>query len=202
MMGSARERALIDARLPEKGESAHAVACSSARVPRREISPPSDIINSLGHAVCSVMAHRIEDRVAHDAASATTTKPAQELVANRCKRCHDALTYGDDRPRRKCDMILLEVTFKVPDAHLADFATAAREVARGSNTETGCGKYVFSVDLDVRSTFYLLEEWQSEAALKAHYQTPHFLKFAAYLKLISCERTRQARSGDLQAWHM
>jgi quinol monooxygenase YgiN len=99
-------------------------------------------------------------------------------------------------------MILLEITFKVPDTDLANFTNAAREVARVSKVEIGCEEYVFSVDLDVRTTFYLLEQWQSEAALQAHYQTPHFLKFAAYLKSIKCGRTRRARSGDLQPWQM
>ena len=99
-------------------------------------------------------------------------------------------------------MILLEITFKVSSADVDDFKNAAREVARASNSESGCELYAFSVDLDVPTTFHLLEQWQTEAALRDHYQTPHFLKFSAYLKLIKCERTRRARSGDLQPWQM
>lgn len=99
-------------------------------------------------------------------------------------------------------MIFLEITFKVPGSDIDNFRNAAREVAHGSKSEDGCDEYVFSVDLDVQTTFYLLEQWQSESALRDHYQTPHFLKFAAFLKQIQCERTRRARSGELQPWQM
>jgi quinol monooxygenase YgiN len=99
-------------------------------------------------------------------------------------------------------MIYLEITFQISSADIDAFRNAAREVAHASKSEEGCDEYVFSVDLDVQTTFYLLEQWQSEAALRAHYKTPHFLKFAAFLKLIKCERTRRARSGDLQPWQM
>ena len=99
-------------------------------------------------------------------------------------------------------MIFLEITFNVSSADIDDFRNAAREVARASKSEDGCDEYVFSTDLDVQTTFYLLERWQSETALQAHYQTQHFLKFAGFLKLIKCERTRRAHSGDLQPWQM
>jgi len=99
-------------------------------------------------------------------------------------------------------MIFLEITFNVSSADIDRFRSAAREVAHASKSENGCEEYVFSVDLDVPTTFYLLEQWQSEAALHAHYQTQHFLKFGAFLKDIKCERTRRARSGDLQPWQM
>jgi quinol monooxygenase YgiN len=99
-------------------------------------------------------------------------------------------------------MIFLEITFKISGADIDKFRTAAREVAHASKSENGCEEYTFSVDLDAPTTFYLLEQWQSEAALHAHYQTRHFLEFAAFLKHITCERTRRARSGDLQPWQM
>ncbi len=99
-------------------------------------------------------------------------------------------------------MILLEITFKVPTADIDNFRNAAREVAHASKSENGCEEYLFSVDLDVGTRFYLLEQWQSESALRAHYQTQHFLEFAAFLKLIKCERTRRARSGELHPWQL
>jgi len=99
-------------------------------------------------------------------------------------------------------MILLEITFKVSSADIDKFRNAAREVAHASKSENGCEEYVFSVDLDAPTTFYLLEQWQSESALHAHYQTQHFLKFGAFLKHIKCEQIRRARSGDLQPWQM
>jgi quinol monooxygenase YgiN len=99
-------------------------------------------------------------------------------------------------------MILLEVTFNIPQTELGNFTDAAREVARASTAENGCKKYVFSVDLDARTTFHLLEQWESEEALQRHYQSPHFAKFAAYLGSINCERIRRAQIGDMQAFEM
>jgi quinol monooxygenase YgiN len=99
-------------------------------------------------------------------------------------------------------MILLEITFKIAETELGNFTDAAREVARASKAENGCKEYVFSTDLDVRTTFYLLEQWESEEALQRHYQSPHFAKFAAYLGSISCERIRRAQIGDLRAFEM
>jgi quinol monooxygenase YgiN len=99
-------------------------------------------------------------------------------------------------------MIFLEITFKVSNADIDNFRNAARQVAHASKSENGCEEYVFSVDLDLPTQFYLLEQWQSEASLRAHYQTQHFLMFSAFLRDIKCERTRRARSGDLQPWQM
>ena len=99
-------------------------------------------------------------------------------------------------------MILLEVTFKIPETELGNFTNAAREVARASKAEKGCKEYVFSIDLDVRTRFFLLEQWKSEEALQRHYQSPHFAKFAAYLGSINCERIRRAQIGDLRAFEM
>jgi len=99
-------------------------------------------------------------------------------------------------------MILLEVTFQIPEPELGNFTDAAREVARASQAESGCKAYMFSMDLDARTTFYLLEQWESEEALQRHYESPHFAKFAAYLGSISCERTRRAQIGDLRAFEM
>jgi quinol monooxygenase YgiN len=99
-------------------------------------------------------------------------------------------------------MILLQVSFNIPETELGNFTDAAREVARESAAENGCKEYMFSMDLDVRTTFHLLEQWESEEALQRHYQSPHFAKFAAYLGSINCERVRRAQVGDLQAFEM
>ena len=54
---------------------------------------------------------------------------------------------------------------------------AAAAMMRESNAEAGCISYVFSGDLEEPGVFRIFEEWEDEAALKAHFKTPHMATF-------------------------
>ena len=54
---------------------------------------------------------------------------------------------------------------------------AAATMMRESNKEAGCISYVLSGDLEDPGLFRIFEEWQDEAALKAHFKTPHMAAF-------------------------
>ena len=61
-------------------------------------------------------------------------------------------------------------------------AIAAMEQA--SRAEEGCFDYTFCRELNDPNTIRIVERWESEAALKAHFVTPHMAEFqAATLKL-------------------
>ena len=53
----------------------------------------------------------------------------------------------------------------------------ALEMARASNSEDGCLCYEFSERIDKPGCFRVFEEWADQAALAAHFQSPHMAKF-------------------------
>lgn len=56
---------------------------------------------------------------------------------------------------------------------------AAREMMEATVKEPGCRSYVFSAEFDDPGAFRIFEEWDSEDALKLHFQAPHMAKFRA-----------------------
>ena len=58
---------------------------------------------------------------------------------------------------------------------------AAQKVMAATREEPGCISYTFSADLDDASLFHVFEEWESQEALDAHFQTPHMAEFQAEL---------------------
>lgn len=57
----------------------------------------------------------------------------------------------------------------------------ARTMVAATVKEPGCLRYRFYADLDDPDTFFLYEEWESEAALAAHFETTHMAAFQAEL---------------------
>jgi quinol monooxygenase YgiN len=56
-----------------------------------------------------------------------------------------------------------------------------RWMAEETERESGCVRYRFYADLADPNLFLLFEEWETEAALRAHFQTPHMARFTAAL---------------------
>jgi len=54
---------------------------------------------------------------------------------------------------------------------------AATEMMRETRREPGCISYTFSADLEEPGAFRLFEEWESQAALDAHFASPHMTAF-------------------------
>lgn len=78
---------------------------------------------------------------------------------------------------------------------------AAAEMMRESNREEGCISYVLSGDLEDPGLFRIFEEWEDEAALKAHFKTPHmaaFNKVIGSLKVLEVDVKRYDVSGTTQ----
>ncbi len=78
-------------------------------------------------------------------------------------------------------MILIEFVFDTaPEQHESAAALARRTMA-ATRQEEGCIFYRFSTDLDIPHRFILTELWESEDALKAHFQGDAFQAFWAGL---------------------
>jgi len=55
---------------------------------------------------------------------------------------------------------------------------AGSAMAKTSRGEPGCIDYRFSIDIDDPLVVQVLEQWESAAALEAHFATPHFQAFS------------------------
>jgi len=73
---------------------------------------------------------------------------------------------------------------------LVDAGTMSRDevaaltgpMAKATRAEDGCIAYAFYEDLEAPGSYRIYEEWESEAHLFAHFQTPHMAEFQAKLK--------------------
>lgn len=63
-------------------------------------------------------------------------------------------------------------------------AEAARQMMEGSNAEPGCIEYTISADLRQDDLFHIFERWEDQAALDAHFKTPHMGVFQEAIKSV------------------
>ena len=76
-------------------------------------------------------------------------------------------------------MLVIAGTVKVKPETRAEAVQAALKMAKASQAESGCRSYAFYVDLEDPNTILIFEQWESEVALMAHFQTPHMAEFNA-----------------------
>jgi quinol monooxygenase YgiN len=74
-------------------------------------------------------------------------------------------------------MLVIAGTIAIDPAHRQTAVEAALEMMRETRKEPGCISYVFSADLDDPGRFRIFEEWESQAALDAHFKAPHMAAF-------------------------
>lgn len=60
--------------------------------------------------------------------------------------------------------------------------SAARTMGAATRAEAGCLDYRMAVDVERPEVLILVERWRDEAALRAHFQTPHMQEFRAALR--------------------
>jgi quinol monooxygenase YgiN len=58
-----------------------------------------------------------------------------------------------------------------------ELATLLERFGSWAGGEPGCKRYVFAAALADPSRFVLVSEWESQAALNAHYRSPEFADF-------------------------
>ena len=76
-------------------------------------------------------------------------------------------------------MLIVAGRIQIRPERRAAAVAAAVKMAQATEREAGCRSYRFSSDLDDPNLFFLFEEWEDEAALTAHFQTPHMAEFNA-----------------------
>ena len=78
-------------------------------------------------------------------------------------------------------MIVVAGTVTVRPELREKAATAAVSMVAATQQEAGCLKYNIFSDLTDPHTFFVFEEWESDAALMGHFQSAHMATFAAVL---------------------
>jgi quinol monooxygenase YgiN len=78
-------------------------------------------------------------------------------------------------------MIVISGSARVLESAIDRAVQAGSTMAATSRDEPGCIDYRFSIDIDDPLVVHLLEKWESDAALTAHFGTAHFAAFSETL---------------------
>jgi quinol monooxygenase YgiN len=78
-------------------------------------------------------------------------------------------------------MMVVAGTVRVRPEKRDEAIRLALTMATATQAESGCRAYRFYADLEDASVFFIFEEWESEEALGAHFQTAHMAAFQAAL---------------------
>ena len=70
---------------------------------------------------------------------------------------------------------------RIDPANAEKAKAAIIKMMRATRQEPGCRFYNITADLEDGGTFHICEEWESEAALASHMQTPHMNELKAAL---------------------
>jgi quinol monooxygenase YgiN len=76
-------------------------------------------------------------------------------------------------------VLIVAGEIEIDPAQREPAVAAAREMMEATRREPGCLGYTFSADLVDPGRFRIFEEWESQAALDAHFAAPHMAAFQA-----------------------
>ena len=91
------------------------------------------------------------------------------------------------------------VTKTVPKESQEEWLTMAQELAIGTWKEDGCIAYDFVRSKENAERFVIIEEWESQEKLEAHFKTPHFSKLVPLMDDISTTVELDVSNKCLQA---
>ena len=74
-------------------------------------------------------------------------------------------------------MILVTGHFRLPLERIAEARSEMARVIEASLAEPGCRAYSYAEDIAEPGLFRVHEEWDSRAALDAHFATPHMKRW-------------------------
>jgi len=74
-------------------------------------------------------------------------------------------------------MLIIAGTISIDPANREIAASAANQMMEATLKEPGCAAYTISGDLSDPGSLHLFEEWQDQAALDAHFASPHMATF-------------------------
>ncbi len=76
-------------------------------------------------------------------------------------------------------MIVLVVNWTAHEGREADVVRTFTKLAEASRREPGCRLYVVHQNIDNPRHFLVYEQYDDQAALQAHRDSPHFQQYAA-----------------------
>ncbi len=74
-------------------------------------------------------------------------------------------------------MLVVAGTLPIKAERWADAQAMSKNMVAATLKESGCISYQFHTATGADNTFFLFEEWESEQALAAHFQTEHLQAF-------------------------
>jgi quinol monooxygenase YgiN len=84
-------------------------------------------------------------------------------------------------------MIVLDVKFNVKDGCFDEAVAAMKIVAAETLQESGCAEYRFALPVNSGDPIVLFEEWASQDALNAHFETAHLAAFREKMQEVLVE---------------
>ena len=75
--------------------------------------------------------------------------------------------------------LIVVATIDAQTDHIDAVRAALEAVVAPSRAESACLRYELHLDNKIPTRFIMLEEWTDNAALTAHYATPHFKTLVA-----------------------
>lgn len=81
-------------------------------------------------------------------------------------------------------MLIVLAKAQVGEGALVPAMAAIADMVAASNAEEGCIAYAFTQDLLQPGTIHIVEKWKDEAALAAHFATPHMAAFGAAISAL------------------
>ena len=76
-------------------------------------------------------------------------------------------------------MLIVTGLVELDPGSVETFKEIGADMIAASRAEPGCHGYAYYQDISNPCVFRAYEQWENEAALKAHFQTPHLAKFEA-----------------------
>ena len=75
--------------------------------------------------------------------------------------------------------VIVAGTVRAPEERIAQFKPHMEAMLAASRAEDGCLAYSYAVDVLDPGLIRVFEAWRDEAALKAHFATPHMAEWRA-----------------------
>ena len=74
-------------------------------------------------------------------------------------------------------MLIIEGWLRLGPGEFAKMKDAASAMVAATRTEVGCIHYAFALDIDEPDLIRISEKWVDQAALDAHFASPHMASF-------------------------
>lgn len=92
-------------------------------------------------------------------------------------------------------MLIIEGWLQFAPGEIDKFDEAARQMVEATRQEEGCLHYAFARDLNDPDIIRISERWVDEAALEAHFASPHMAAFGAGLAQV------ERLGSDVRLYH-